>query len=90
MTGGVRSVDRTDFLQFPLAFVGSIIYAWIVVGEAGGPGALTQHLTDLFPVFLVIISLQWLFLLDSEGAGYPSLAQHDPPHRQRRRPLQSP
>ncbi|MFO7893710.1 MAG: hypothetical protein R6U63_08250 [Longimicrobiales bacterium] len=96
--------------------VGTAIYAWIVVSEVGGVGAMTDRVVDLYGAadaerllsfmppgagaaegageaaagaaaggagsatgsawghalmpFLVIISLQWLFQMNSDGTGY--------------------
>ena len=35
-TGGLRSVVRTDVVQFAIMMVATLAYAWIVVGAAGG------------------------------------------------------
>jgi solute:Na+ symporter, SSS family len=48
MTGGLRSVVATDVGQFLLAMVGTAVYAWIVVREAGGLGAIPDRLVDLY------------------------------------------
>jgi Na+/proline symporter len=48
MTGGLRSVVATDVMQFSLAMVGTFIYGWIVVNEAGGLGGLTERVVDLY------------------------------------------
>lgn len=42
-TGGLRAVVATDVVQFALAMVGTLIYAWVIVGEAGGLGGLTER-----------------------------------------------
>ena len=47
-TGGLRAVVATDVVQFALAMVGTLIYAWVVVSEAGGLGGLTERVTDLY------------------------------------------
>jgi SSS family solute:Na+ symporter len=89
MTGGLRSVVATDVGQFLLAMAGTAVYAWIVVAEVGGLGALPDRLTALYGAdeagrmlsfappageallpFLVIIGLQWLFQMNSDGTGY--------------------
>ena len=89
MTGGLRSVVATDVVQFVLAMLGTAAYAWIVVGEVGGLGALGDRMVELYGApatreilsfappggealmpFLVIVGLQWLFQMNSDGTGY--------------------
>jgi solute:Na+ symporter, SSS family len=48
MTGGLRSVVTTDVGQFVLAMVGTAVYAWVVVREVGGLGAIPERLTSLY------------------------------------------
>lgn len=48
MTGGLRSVVATDVGQFALAMVGTAVYAWIVVREAGGLGGIPDRLGALY------------------------------------------
>ncbi len=48
MTGGLRSVVATDVGQFSLAMIGTAVYAWIVVGEAGGLAALPTRLNEIY------------------------------------------
>ena len=90
-TGGLRSVIATDVMQFGLAMIGTIVYAWIIVSRAGGFGALTGKIVDAYGAekaaemlsfvptslgpevlmpFLIIISLQWFFQMNSDGTGY--------------------
>jgi Na+/proline symporter len=47
-TGGLRAVIATDVMQFALAMVGTLVYAWIVVREAGGLGGLTDRVVELY------------------------------------------
>ncbi|MEQ8847330.1 hypothetical protein [Botrimarina sp.] len=87
--GGLRAVIATDVLQFALMTVGTFAYAWCVLAEVGGLGALAEGLTSLygasrhasvvglFPTgehallpFLVLISVQGLFWIGSDGTGY--------------------
>lgn len=89
-TGGLRSVINTDVVQLALALIGTAIYAWVVVAEVGGIGAMSDRVVEiygeaeasrmlsfgpelapavLFP-FLVIIGLQWVFQMNSDGTGY--------------------
>jgi len=89
MTGGLRSVVATDVVQFGLAILGTAGYAWVVVREVGGVGAMGERLVDLYGAptagellsfappggealmpFLVIVGLQWLFQMNSDGTGY--------------------
>ncbi len=89
MTGGLRSIIATDVVQFALAMLGTAAYAWIVVDEAGGLGALTEQVVELYgeaqaaemlsftPTggevltgFLIVVSLQWFFQMNSDGTGY--------------------
>ncbi len=51
-TGGLRSVIATDVMQFALAMVGTLVYAFIVLGETGGLGTLTAKIVDLYGVEL--------------------------------------
>jgi len=90
-TGGLRSVIATDVMQFGLAMVGTLVYAWIVISRSGGFGELADRIIttygpekagemlsfgppDLAPAilmpFLIIISLQWFFQMNSDGTGY--------------------
>ena len=89
MTGGLRGVVRTDVLQFGLAMLGTLAYAWFVAREVGGLGGLTDRVVELYGearasellsftpgageaafAFLVVIGLQWLFQMNSDGTGY--------------------
>ena len=47
-TGGLRAVVATDVVQFALAMVGTAIYAWVIVGEAGGLGGLTERVAAIY------------------------------------------
>ena len=47
-TGGLRSVINTDVVQFALAMVGTLIYAWVVVEAAGGLGGLTERIVEIY------------------------------------------
>ncbi len=47
-TGGLRSVIRTDFVQFILMMVGTAIFAVLVVNEAGGLDAMPDRLAMVF------------------------------------------
>ncbi len=88
-TGGLRSVIATDVVQFGLAMVGTLVYAWIIIDAAGGLAGLPGRLVELYGTvqadkmlsfgppasevlwpFLVIISLQWFFQMNSDGTGY--------------------
>ncbi len=88
-TGGLRSVVRTDVVQFSLAMVGTLVYAYVVVQAVGGLQELGPRvvelygsakaqqllsfkppLSDAFMPFLMIIGLQWLFQMNSDGTGY--------------------
>lgn len=111
MTGGLRGVVATDVGQLVLALGGTALYAWIVIGEVGGLGALTESVVALYGEahastllsfappgleagagpggdggagagggnvgwghalmpFLVVIGLQWVFQMNSDGTGY--------------------
>ncbi|MGA1875000.1 MAG: sodium:solute symporter family protein [bacterium] len=88
-TGGLRSVVRTDVVQFSLAMIGTFIYAFIITQRVGGlkglagrlvaiyGAGLTQRMLSFAPSageavlpFLMIIGLQWLFQMSSDGTGY--------------------
>lgn len=47
-TGGLRSVVTTDIMQFSLAIVGTIAYAFFVLRSVGGFGGLGDRLTTLY------------------------------------------
>ncbi|MEM1056461.1 MAG: sodium transporter [Bacteroidota bacterium] len=47
-TGGLRAVVATDVVQFALAMIGTAIYAWVVVAEAGGLGGLTDRVAEIY------------------------------------------
>lgn len=47
-TGGLRSVIATDVMQFALAMIGTLVYAWIVVDAAGGLGGLTDRIVSIY------------------------------------------
>ncbi len=46
--GGLRSVVKTDVVQFAIMMVASLIYAVVVVRAAGGLGAMAGRLGDAF------------------------------------------
>lgn len=48
ITGGLRAVVQTDVLQFSLAMLGTLLYAWFVVDAAGGLGGLTDRVVELY------------------------------------------
>ena len=48
ITGGLRAVVQTDVVQFSLAMIGTLLYAWFVVDAAGGLGGLTDRIVDLY------------------------------------------
>ncbi len=91
VTGGLRAVIRTDVMQFGLAMLGTLTYAWFVLDAVGGLEGLTAHVQALYgeeqvrrmlsfappagagevlAPFLVLIGLQWLFQMNSDGTGY--------------------
>lgn len=91
VTGGLRAVVRTDVLQFGLAMLGTLVYAWFVLDAAGGLQGLTERIQVLYgeaearrmlsfappadagealAPFLLLIGLQWLFQMNSDGTGY--------------------
>ena len=47
-TGGLRSVIATDLVQFGLAMLGSILYAWFVLDHLGGLQGLRDRLVDTY------------------------------------------
>jgi len=53
-TGGLRSVVRTDVVQFVIMMAATIAYAWVVVGAAGGLAGihdtLVRRYADASPV----------------------------------------
>jgi len=89
VTGGLRSVIATDVVQLAIALGGTAIYAWVLMNEIGGVGALGETLVELYGRaqtldfyrfipppeemafgFFMIIGLQWLFQMNSDGTGY--------------------
>ncbi len=48
ITGGLRAVVQTDVVQFSLAMIGTLLYAWFVVDAAGGLGGLTDRIVELY------------------------------------------
>jgi len=46
--GGLRSVVKTDVVQFAIMMVASIAYAVVVVSEAGGLGPMVERLHEAF------------------------------------------
>ncbi len=46
--GGLRGVMATDVVQFGCAMAGTLAYAWLVLAEVGGPGALESGLVELY------------------------------------------
>ncbi|CAN5582609.1 Na+:solute symporter [soil metagenome] len=47
-TGGLRSVVTTDVLQFALAMIGTAVYAWVVVDQAGGLAAMPGRVAQIY------------------------------------------
>ncbi|MFQ5935031.1 MAG: sodium:solute symporter family protein [Acidiferrobacterales bacterium] len=47
-TGGLRSVVRTDIVQFVLMMLGTVIFAGIVIHEAGGLGEIPDRIARVF------------------------------------------
>lgn len=48
-TGGLRGVVATDVVQFAIALIASAAFAVIVVERAGGLGAVTASIRQMFP-----------------------------------------
>ncbi len=48
LTGWLRGVVTTDLMQFTLALIGTMIFAWIIVSEAGGVASMTDELVDQY------------------------------------------
>jgi Na+/proline symporter len=47
-TGGLRSVVNTDIMQFALMMVGTLVFAWIIVDDAGGLAVLPGKIAALY------------------------------------------
>ncbi len=47
-TGGLRAVIATDVVQFALAMLGTLLYAWFVVAAVGGIDQLSARVTALY------------------------------------------
>ena len=58
-TGGLRSVVTTDVMQFSIAMVGTIIYAFYVVDHAGGWENLLVKLENLYGSELTVKMLSF-------------------------------
>ena len=88
-TGGLRSVVVTDLMQFVLAMIGTLIYAFIIVDHVGGLAVMVEKMSaiygsetaskllsfgppggEMLMPFLIIISIQWFFQMNSDGTGY--------------------
>jgi len=50
ITGGLRAVIQTDVVQFSVAMLGTLAYAWFVVDAAGGLGGLTDRIVEIYGV----------------------------------------
>lgn len=50
ITGGLRAVVQTDVVQFSLAMIGTLFYAWFVVDAAGGLGGLTDRVIEIYGI----------------------------------------
>ncbi len=48
MTGGLRSVVATDVMQFGLAMIGILVYAFVIIKEVGGPGVMTDRVLEIY------------------------------------------
>ncbi|MGE6659540.1 sodium:solute symporter family protein [Pseudomonas sp. NPDC077408] len=48
ITGGLRAVVQTDVMQFSLAMIGTLLYAWFVIDAAGGLSGLTDRIVELY------------------------------------------
>ncbi len=91
LTGGLRSVVRTDVVQLSVALAGTLAYAVVLVGQIGGIDAMLTRLHALYGssragdiltmsppagteetwlAFGVLIGLQWLYQMNSDGTGY--------------------
>ena len=47
-TGGLRSVVVTDLMQFVLAMIGTLIYAFIIVDHVGGLAAMVEKMSAIY------------------------------------------
>jgi len=47
-TGGLRSVVVTDLMQFVLAMVGTLVYAFIIVDHVGGLGTMAEKVATIY------------------------------------------
>ncbi|MDP3920342.1 MAG: sodium:solute symporter family protein [Candidatus Omnitrophota bacterium] len=47
-TGGLRAVVATDMVQFAIAMIATLIYAWIVVSKVGGLPELVRKMSELY------------------------------------------
>lgn len=47
-TGGLRSVVATDVMQFSLAMIGTLVYAFLVVDHVGGLANLPDRVVELY------------------------------------------
>ena len=49
-TGGLRSVVATDIVQIAIMFLGTLAFTTFVVREAGGLGAMTDRVYEIYAV----------------------------------------
>ncbi|MFQ5935523.1 MAG: sodium:solute symporter family protein [Acidiferrobacterales bacterium] len=47
-TGGLRTVVRTDIVQFAIMMLGTLCFAFIVIDDAGGLSAIPARIDELF------------------------------------------
>jgi len=47
-TGGLRSVVATDVVQFGLAMIGTLVYAFVIMGEVGGLASFGEQIIALY------------------------------------------
>lgn len=71
LTGGLRSVVRTDVVQLSIALLGTLVYAVFVLRETGGLGGLLERLQALYGT---VRMEQFLALSPPEGTAELVLA----------------
>lgn len=47
--GGIRSVIITDLVQFAMAMIGAVVFAWFAVDHVGGLDSLVTRMHELYP-----------------------------------------
>lgn len=72
-TGGLRSVVRTDMLQFGLAMIATLAYAIVIIAHVGGLDELYLRLSEIYSASSAPLSLEQLLAFEwtqAKDAGF--------------------